>query len=281
MREAWDRFWFGEVDPRRLALLRIGWALVALWAYVPLLWEGWWLFSDEGLLPLETIPLDWISLLVNPLWQISSPGGVQAFIAATLGLLVLTALGLGTRVVQPLAWLMLLSLVNRNGAWTSGADSVLRVFGFYLMFLPTGRVWSLDARLFPQSTTAPTAWPLRLFQLQVCILYVKTGMVKAAEPIWQSGEAVFQAMSCGAYWRFRMEPLLSSRWFQGFCALADYATLVVEIGFPLVWIRRLRPFVLLAGLGLHVGISAFLDIGAFTFAMLWTYLAFVELPERR
>jgi hypothetical protein len=146
-----------------------------------------------------------------------------------------------------------------------------------MLFMPMGRAWSVDAWIAQtKGWTLPAApkWPLRLFQIQVCILYVKTGYIKAVQERWQSGEAVWHAMNNQVYWRFQLADVLSLRVMEWFCVAATYGTLVFELGFPLVFLRRARPWVLLIGLGLHLGIWFFLNLGGFSEAILWTYLAF-------
>ena len=58
-------------------------------------------------------------------------------------------------------------------------------------------------------------------------------------------------------------------------ALGTWSTLAFEIGFP-VWmlIRRVRPWVLVFGVGLHLGIWALMEISWFSPAMLALYIVF-------
>jgi len=54
---------------------------------------------------------------------------------------------------------------------------------------------------------------------------------------------------------------------------------VVRIAFGLlVWNRKLRPWVLLAGVGLHLAIDLTIRVGFFSYAILLLYLAFIP-PE--
>ncbi|MCP4917812.1 MAG: hypothetical protein GY913_12935 [Proteobacteria bacterium] len=141
---AWDRFWWVRADPRTLAALRIGWGLMCLRSYAPFWGELEFLFTDAGMLPLDARAEFYGSTRWTLLSGVHELGGVEVFFAALLALFVLTASGLGTRIVLPLAWIGLVSLYNRNAAYAAGSDTVLRVLGFYLMFLPTSRAWSLD-----------------------------------------------------------------------------------------------------------------------------------------
>ena len=58
--------------------------------------------------------------------------------------------------------------------------------------------------------------------------------------------------------------------------LLTYGTLAVELSLGLlVWNRKLRPWVLIAGLGLHLGIEYAIRVGFFTLALCVAYLAWV------
>jgi hypothetical protein len=56
-----------------------------------------------------------------------------------------------------------------------------------------------------------------------------------------------------------------------------YGTLAIEFSVPiLVWNRRLRPWVMLAGVSLHLGIEYSIRVGFFSLAMLTLYLSFLD-----
>lgn len=280
---SWERWWFGPTDPRRMALLRIGWALLALWCYVPMFSELDWMLTDAGTYSVQArldnwSPARW-NLYANPLWQVGSLEGVQLIFGTGLLMVALAGAGVFTRVTFPLAWLIILSAANRNPVWSDGSDAILRVFGFYMLFMPLGRSWSFDAWLRVRRGKAdpglPSKWALRLFQLQAAVLYVKTGLIKVVQERWQSGEAVWHALSAQVYWRFQMEDVLATRAMEWFSIAATYGTLVFELGWPLIFFRRLRWPMIVGGLGLHLGIWVFLNLGGFSEAILWCYLAFV------
>jgi hypothetical protein len=283
--KAWDGWWFSEVDLRNVALLRIGFGLLALWMYVPIWRDLSWALADSGVFPLAERNAAYgphrISLFANPWFQIADPATIQWLFVGFLGILVLVVLGVFSRVTVFLAWFFIVSMANRNAVWTDGSDVVLKIFGFYLLLMPTGRVWSVDAYRRGGAPLPASAWALRLFQLQVCILYVKTGLVKFFNGQWRSGEGVFQSVATEYFWRFPMEGLLSSPLFQWICEVMNWATLAFEIGFPLVFLHRMRHPMLIFGVFLHGGVVLLMNLGAFTESILWTYLAFLLLPIRK
>ena len=58
-----------------------------------------------------------------------------------------------------------------------------------------------------------------------------------------------------------------------------FGTLAVELSLGLlVWNRTLRPWILLAGVSLHLGIDYAIRVGFFSYAVLVLYIAFIP-PE--
>jgi len=271
--ERWDRWWFAEADPRNLALLRIGYGLLCLWTVFVIWPDRQALLGDPGVLPLELRNYGWhrpslFALVEDP---------TALLVVFVLAALLLSA-GVFSRFSMLICWVFVVSVGHRNGMWTDGSDAVMRVFGAYMLLMPLGQVWSVDS-LWRRGVDFVLGWPLRLFQLNLCLVYVKTGLVKAPNPTWADGTAVFYSLASPSYWRFPMEELLTSPVVHWVSTLMSYGTLVIELGFPLVLLRRCRRWVLLAGLGLHLGIFAFMRLGAFSEAILWAYLAFVVLER--
>ena len=79
--EAWDGWWFSAVDLRNVALLRIGFGLLALWMYVPMWGDLSWALADSGVFPLAERNAAYgphrISLFANPWFQIVLDRGLE------------------------------------------------------------------------------------------------------------------------------------------------------------------------------------------------------------
>ncbi len=95
---------------------------------------------------------------------------------------------------------------------------------------------------------------------------------------WNDGTAVSYALRIGELVRLELpaqitESLVLSN-------LAPYATLPLELGLGvLIWNRRARPWVLLAGVAFHLLIEVTMRVGFFSLTMFVYYLAWLE-PER-
>jgi hypothetical protein len=91
-------------------------------------------------------------------------------------------------------------------------------------------------------------------------LYGSTGLKKAMQPGWWSGEIL--ALDLLDRWHAG-GPL--ALWLSGHARLVQAAsvfTILVELSWPLlVWGRRANPWLLAAGLALHLGIGVVMDVG--------------------
>ena len=173
------------------------------------------------------------------------------------------------------------------------------------MFAPSGAVWSIDWMLRERpSGEAPAAgpvlipaWPVRLMQIQIGLVYFFTGLSKLGGD-WIDGEAVYWVLNDCTLTRWPYSrlpiPLLA-------CRLMSWGTLVLEIGFPFFvavgrpWrfvlggeggramgfrlaftLPALRPWALLAGLAFHLGILIHTEVGWFSPATVAWYALFLS-----
>ncbi len=289
LRRRWSTFWFGELDARPVALLRIGVGTIVTWMLLERLSVARTVLSDDGWFPHEAavhLMDPWHWSLLHPFgapWQVTT-----VLVLGGLGALAFT-LGLYTRLGGAVAFVALASVHTRNPAVLYGADSVARVWLAYLLLMPCGRAWSVDAirhRLRDHDAAfgspAPTlpAWPVRLFQIQVATVYLTTGISKAYGTDYHDGTALWHALSNPVYsrWLDVAEPLYAAG--GSVLAALTVMTLWWELAFAfMVPFRRLRPIALGLGVFVHGGIFVLMDIEWWGPLMLLSYLAFVD-PRR-
>lgn len=275
----WDAFWFAPRPTSTLALFRIVYGLVVfLWA-LAYLGDARALLTSGGVLPehpegrlLRTGVLE---LFTSDLAALAVVGGL-----ALVGLLL--ALGVMTRVMSVVNFVLLLSITRRNPDVINSGDSLLRHFGFFLMFAPAGAALSWDRWRSHRETfweipwRAP--WAHRLIQIQVSFLYLFSTYAKAQGQDWVSGTALAEVWRAGDLVRFDVPlPIYDSLLMSN---LASYATMLAELALAtLIWNRRARPYVIAVGLLLHLGIETTLAVGFFSTVACTGYLAFI--PEER
>ena len=259
---AWNRFWFGETSMLPLAIFRIGFGCVVLAWAVSLTLDVDDLFGPDGVLPRQPEQdgawglLGWIDTSWAP--------------RVLLGLLALAALALilgrRPRVAAAVIFVCLVSLGHRNPFAGNAGDGLLRTLSFFLVLAPSAAL-SLEGRRLP-------AWPLRLIQVQLSVLYVSTVWAKARGEHWNDGTAIAFAWRTEDYGRLPVPDV--GRWLE-LTNVITFGVLGLELALGiLVWNRVLRPYVLFAGVALHLGIEYALRVGFFTWTILAAYLVWLS-----
>jgi hypothetical protein len=287
---AWNTFWFAPTSARPLGAFRVVFGLVALLNLALLSLERDYWLTDAGILvgseareAAGSMKLGGWTFVSrpSPLHYIQDPASVRVFYYATYAVTALFTLGWHTRVMGILTYLGLLSIHHRNISSASGADSLLTIIAFYMMLSPCGAAYSLDARRAARKrgTAADPLilpWAQRLIQIQVALVYLNTALLKASGSTWQDGTALHYVLSNTEMGRFNLGlpqfPLLIN--------FLTYTALIVELAIPfLIWFRAARPWVILAGLGLHFSILFTVNIPIFGELITATYLTFLTPPE--
>lgn len=276
--DSWDRFWFRDVETSTLALFRIAFAVVTLAWTVSLAPALYSLFGDDGVLP--GYPDDgrgaWGLLQID-----SSAAAVTAlYLLLLVGVLCL-AVGFKTRVAAVVVFVCLVSFARRDPWVLNSGDLLIIVLSFYLMLAPSGEALSVDRWLRARSRfwefPRRSLWPLRLIQVQVSLLYFFAVWAKLRGETWNDGTAVSYAFRIEDLERFPVPGFVTDSLL--LANVLTYGTLAVELALALlVWNGKLRPWVLLLGVGLHLGIDYAVRVGFFSYAALVAYVAFIP-PE--
>lgn len=278
--KAIDDFLFIPQPVYSVALLRIGLGLLLLLNWVMLYTDLDVLYGPNGIVSLQTA-----QQLGNPLRfslfdYLPNTAKVTTTLAfvnllAVLGIIV----GAWTRTSIFIAFVTLVSFHHRNGFILNSADSVLRIFLFFLFFTHCADWLSVDRWRLRQQGRAPeipeakSPWALRLIQIQFCIIYIATVLFKIKGDRWVDGTAVYIATRLDDFIRFEL-PLLNSMLF---IKVMTWATLAIEFALgTLVWVKELRYWVLLAGVGFHLGIEYTMSIPVFEWAMIVLMVSMVD-----
>ncbi len=276
-----DGWWFGPVDARAVGLMRLLLGLLLVWSHLALYPELEHILGPDAYVSVEALTRGYTATR----WSFYDAPALPLPVLHGLATvpLVLFALGLGGRWMGALALVVQVAVHHGNGWMQHGGDRLLRLWTLSLLTVPCTAALSLDAWLLPRvrRLTVP-ATAHRLIQLQLCLMYVATGLAKAPGRTWQRGEAVYYAMSSGNFQRAPglVEPLLASSAGQLVLQLGTWVTLAWELAFPLLvlwWPTRLAALGL--GVLVHGGIAATMMVGTFSFAAVWAYLAFLD-PDR-
>jgi hypothetical protein len=276
---AWDRFWFQPVESSTFALFRVAFGLLTLGYTLSLAPALFAFYSDDGILPAQphySGTLAWGLLGIFP----SDAAVLLFYFLLLVGTIALVA-GFQARIAALVVFICLISFGRRDPWVLNSGDLLVQVLAFYMLFMPSGAALSVDRWLgeprrfweFP----ARAVWPLRLVQVQVSILYLAAVWAKVRGVTWNDGTAVSYAFRIDDVARFPVPGFVTDSLV--LANLLTYGTLAVELSIGiLVWNRVLRPWVLLLGIGLHLGIDYAVRVGFFSYAVLVAYIAFIP-PE--
>jgi len=183
-------------------------------------------------------------------------------------------IGFQFRVSAVIVFLTLVSIHHRNTFILSSGDTLLRLFSFLAMFSSAGDALSMDALISGQRDFLMVdPWPLRLMQLQVSIVYLRTVFWKLRGSLWWNGTAAWYPVWVETYLRNR-----PPRWLLTLplIRLATWGTLVVESSLGLlIWIRELRLPLIATGLVMHLVFEVVLNLQFFGWVMIVGLLLFL------
>lgn len=288
---AFDRWVREPIDPRPLGWFRAWFGLLSL-VNIGLLWPDMpmWL-GNAGVLP----PAMHRGSFAGPSLTVFSATGYHDAaigiirclgIAGGLGL----TLGICPRLAAACTWLATASYSWRNTGILHAGDALIRIGSFFLMFARSDRACALSAwlaRRWRPAGAAPNgdtpddrvpAWPQRVLQLQLCLLYLVTGIWKLTGQTWRDGSAVGIVLQLGEFQRFPIPDFLMT---PAMSQALTWGALLFELGFPvLVWVPRLRVPTLLTGVAFHAGLDWVLNVQLFQWVITSYYVLFLN-PQPR
>lgn len=277
---AWNEFFFKPQSPTPLALYRILYGLLVI-TDLALLHGDWFTwYGTNGLMRLETMRKMTPGIRLNVfLLMPQDDAWVQAFFWVFLLFAVLLTVGLLSRFSSIAVFLCLISLHNRNLYILNSGDTLLRVTGFFLMFAPTDAAISVDRLLriwrgregLEIDPISP--WAQRMIQIQAALAYFSTFLWKMRGTEWIGGTAVYYTTRLLEFQRFPFPALENGIILK----LLTWSTLFVEFALGvLIWFRRIRYWVLLMGVCLHLSIEYLMNIPLFQWIAMATYVTFID-----
>ncbi|NRA66169.1 MAG: DUF393 domain-containing protein [Pseudobacteriovorax sp.] len=207
---------------------------------------------------------DWIKGLMRHPSFINYYGLV---IGAQVVALVAGILGYFPRLTSVLVWFLTLNLNEQSYPIQDGGNNLCSLLLIYFMFVNTsGRPQSCNSI----STMAKLNIGLSNLcfytsRLQVVVVYLCAGWLKLNGKLWQSGMSLYYIFQNPDYSRPMFSEIIVS--YEYLALLGTYFAVFFQISFPfLIWFRKTRPFVIIAGTLLHAGIA--IGMGLFTFGTL-------------
>ena len=188
------------------------------------------------------------------------------FAAAALASLALVA-GWRPKLMAAFMFVIAVSAYRWNFLVIYVDDGIMHLAMFWILLLPVGKTLVLSELLHDRSAAFAT-WrrrvvsggAVRAFLVSLSLVYIVAGMWKWTSPMWRSGTALFAALQTPIAWA----PSLWTTAHLPVISAADYATLLLEPAFPLMFVlRRNHPMkwtLLLMMIGFHLGIIATMKV---------------------
>jgi hypothetical protein len=195
----------------------------------------------------------------------------------------LNIVGVGKWITALLLFIAVYLLCRLNDQLANGGDMMLRLVLLYMIFANSYDhfvFFKRTARSIEQQQLSNLVSNLAAYSImmQLCVAYFCSAWAKLHDPMWQQGEAVYYALLVDRYTGTSFNSSIARMgWLMAF---ANYATLVFEIAFPfLIWFKRFKKPLMVAGLIMHLLIYIFLMIYGFQIIFLLIYGLFLSNEE--
>lgn len=275
-RRAWETFFFAPMPLHVCAALRIAFGLLmsVTCAFIFVNADRW--FGPTGVLPFAAsrtiIDPDTITLFHWFPESMLAPRVLAAIMLLNcLGLV----LGWHGRIHAACLFVLYTSFVHRNLAIFDSEDTVLRLACFFLALMPVDAAWSVRAARLAHRP-APPVWPLRLWQIEMTLIYLSTALLKLRGQEWWDGSALHYALGVELFQRFPVPDALANG--PVLSRLATWSVLAVECVLPFaLWVPRWRTCALAAAVAMHLAIDYAMNLFLFEWAMIAGLLAFCRI----
>ncbi len=275
---AWNEFFFAARDPRLCSVMRIGFAVLVLINVLALAPDLQLWFSDTGVLPLANA-----RLIINedaPTLLAHLPLGLCYGLLLASSILLLV--GWQSRIQAVIVLVMLTSFQDRNYAIVDGEDTLFRLFAFYLALCPAGWAFSVDAWLRKRKRPdepPPIPWALRLFQIQMSIIYLSSAIEKSSGTDWTSGKALYYVARLDDSFGKLPVPAFP---FESLALVKvmTWSVLVLEWVLPvLLWVKRSRKTAIIVGIAFHLAVDWTMNLFLFHWIMILGLVSYAEYDE--
>ncbi len=255
------------MSPHQFSIFRVILGLYLTIHFVELIPWAPELFSSSGMVGnFKLNPTS--SIFPNVLYIFDTQIFTQVFVGFLAALSFSLVIGFKRRYVAFLLWFGWACLFNRNIFIGNPGLPFIGLVLLMLSFLPSGEPWSRDSK--------GEVWRfdnrIHLFFWVVLSLgYTVSGIHKLGSPSWVDGTALFEVLNNPlARDTFLREFLVGWPWL---LKIMTWSALVLEIlFFPLFFFKKVRPYIWLAMVSMHLGIIMTIDFADLTIGVLMIHL---------
>jgi hypothetical protein len=278
-REAWETFFFSRTQDGLGGVIRILYVCLCFLNMALLGLDLPLYFTESGTLPLAAsraiVDSDTFTVFsILPLTDSS----VWAIYTIMMIQILMLGLGLWPRLQAAGVFFWLGMFHHRHIILFDGEDVAFRLLAFLLIFFPLHRYTVVE--LFRGRSPGGTwpLWPFRLMQIQMCLIFLSTVMLKFGGREWWDGTAMFYVIHLDdLYGKVFNPPLLFNHLLS--LKLMTWSTLVLEAVAPLtIWFKKTRRPTLLVLIVFHLGIDLSMNLNLFHWIMITGWLSFLAQP---
>ncbi|QRX91154.1 HTTM domain-containing protein [Streptomyces noursei] len=246
-----------------------------------------YLFGPDGVLPWR----EFVSQLHDSgTFSLYAFSNSEAWFQIIFHLGMLTALavacGVGGRLVLALHWVFLWSIYQRQTVLLDGGDNLAYVVIPMLLLtrcygrlsFSTGVARKISRRT--PSVVKALSDPIHNLGLlaiavQICLVYMVSGLSKVQGKVWQDGTALFYVLRLSEFKLPGVSELIYQNEFLVF--LGTYSTTIFLVYFPLgILVPRLRPWAAAASISFHLAIGIIMGLTSFALTMMACDLIFLS-----
>lgn len=273
LRELGHRAFLAERPAWPLAIARVILGIGILGWAVSLTFEVSTFLSEDGLIPKDLADPEWRWIPLDS--ALSIRVALAVLIVASLAIIA----GWRPTIWLIVAFVLLVAIQRRNTYILNSGDMMLRNLALLLAFCPTGAALSIDrvrrfgrGAFFTSALVAP--WGTRIVQLQMMVVYLFAVRSKNGA-YWSDGSAISTAFRLTDLQRFGAVQLLIDN--VAIVTFITWSTLIVELALgTLLWVKRLRPTLIVLGVTLHLSIDLLMLVGFFSVAMIAGLMTFLD-----
>ena len=246
-----------------------GWALINTLMLLPVAADVW---GPDAFIERSFLDGFYFLKIFNLLGHSGVNDWYWLFIAVQLGALVLAMLRIWPRLSGFVVWLITANLFYKAIALSHGGYWIMNLMLFFAIWMDDKPSSGPETR---QSVTSNVVANLAFYgaQVQLAIMYAGTGLYKLGGELWLKGEALHYVFNIDAFSHPLVKEYVAASTV--IVLLGTWFALFYQLLFPvLIWFRKFRPWVLLAGTALHLGIAFMMGLVDFGFAMIACYAIF-------
>lgn len=263
------------------SLTRVGLGLVTLSYYLIHYGDRHFLFGPDGVWPWsnfhetlrESGSFSLYALSRADLW-------FELLFHAGIVVSLLVVVGFRTRAAVVVHYVLTWSIYQRNPTLLDGGDNLLYLVVLYLVAVDCGAHFSIDAARRRRRGVDDGLRGLRYrvgsllhhagvaaIAVQVCVLYLTSGLYKVQGQKWQDGTALYYILRVPEFtWPGWSERVYMNAFL---VTVLTYATVLFQLSFPFLLLNRYTRLAAVAGgLFFHVGIALFMGLAAFSATMI-------------